>query len=476
MRRTTSVTRIVEETKEQEENKKEEEKTQEKKETQKEEEKIKKEDNKEILECTICYEDLLTKENHSIIFSPCGHEICKKCTLKQNFTKCCFCNSRVNSTRKIVSKLKLEENFLCKGCNFVFDRSLKAPHSINNCGHHLCKGCTDEKRAFIKLNLEKNQNYTNCFFEKCKAKLVLEDLEPIIYHKKFMDVVLEKGKDKIKINNDKFEDDFKKNPDFIKDCFTDLQKDLDYQKIQNQKFYASFNVLNTVVNKTNSLDSYLSYQKIYIKNFNIHLKENEYKLKDNKKIKNLLFHIDELKKNFSSNNNFMNLFNNLKRKYETDKKINFGDFMNSFYYLKRITSKNCINSEISKKLLFDLNNILLINFQNKIKIFILSFSKFIKESTTNFYNILNLKENTNFEDLKNKSLKQHDLFKKIDFKEIKRFKNKYSKNLFLDSDNGYINFEKVKNQMKDFEIKIVKKEENIVEMKEEDLDILDLFN
>ena len=438
--------------------------------TKEEEEKF-----KEIkeLECAICFEDLLAEENHSIIFSPCGHEICKKCTLNKNFTRCCFCNSNITSKRKIVTKLKLEENLICKGCNYVFDRKLKAPHSLSKCGHHLCKGCVDEKRAIWKLDLEKKKKF--CIFKKCKNELVLEDLQPIIYHKKFLDAVLQKDDGtKVKINSDKFEEDFKKDEVFVKNCFDDLQKDLDYQKLKKQEFYNSFNSLNTIVNKTRNFDNYLSYQKTYIKTINNLLKDNEYKLQDDPKIKKLFLKIDEFKNNYTSNNNFISQFNALKKKYDTDKKINFQDLMTSFYYLKSISSKNYINSEISKNLLKDINTFLLSVFQKKIKTFTLALSKFIKDSSANFYNILNLKENTNFEILKNNCEKHDKIFAKLDFKKMENLTNKYSKNLFLNSNNDYLSFEFCKKKIETFKKMNVKKEK-IVEI-DEDLCLGDIFD
>ena len=121
---------------------------------------------------------------------------------------------------------------------------------------------------------------------------------------------------------------------------------------------------------------------------------NKYKLRDDKKIKNLIFQIDEIQKNYVSNNKVIKSFYTIKENYEKTKKINFEDFMNSFYHLKKLSLKNFINSQISKKLLQNINNTLLTIFQKKIDTFNLVITKFINESNTNLKNILDLLNNS----------------------------------------------------------------------------------
>ena len=434
-----------------------------------------KEEKKEIIECKICYENLLDKDNHSIIFSPCGHEICKKCTLKKKFTKCCFCNSNILSKRKIVTKLKGEENLICKGCNFSFNKKERAPHSLSKCGHHLCKECTDEKRIKLKVGSSKNYNHIKgtCCFKKCKSKLVLEDLQPIIYHKKFLDEVLINEKDKIKINNKKFDEDFKKDPDFVKKCFDNLQKDLDFQNAKNTELYGSYNMLNNIVNKTKTFDNYINYQKSYIQTFNTKLNK---KLQDDIKIKQIFKKIEEFNKIQKQNKTFANLFNNIKKKYEKEKKINFEDFTKTFFYLKSISSKNYLRSEISKKLFSEINFYVINIFKNKIKTLTMAFSKFLRDSTINFNNIFNLKENNNFEKLSKQFISKSIFCSKINFKEIGKLNHKYRKNLFLDCDNNYLSFEICKKKIDELENGVKVKKKEIVEVEEDDIiSISDLF-
>lgn len=95
------------------------------------------------IECMMCHEDTLTKEELSK-FNICGHEVCKICFKK--YSKCPICSKFFDNNKSIddnqlengkKSPIILNECGICLEENVSKEKFIK----FKNCDHQVCKTC-----------------------------------------------------------------------------------------------------------------------------------------------------------------------------------------------------------------------------------------------------------------------------------------------------------------------------------------------